>query len=180
MEVGEIVTVGVLVGEGLTLGVVVSVTVGEGDVEGVTVGEGELVGVIVTVGNMLGVTEGVPIGSIAERLFCGWGVVLPTKSEELLFVSSPFPINSSAPPEAIEEAVEVGFAFLSTLVEAIGTDNDVPSPKVFVTVPNETASINVPVFVGSFLRPMLLLLATVSVEVLSQVSVAEREVWHQR
>ena len=56
---------------GLTLGVVVRVTVGEGDVEGVTVGEGELVGVIVTVGNMLGVTEGVPIGSIAERLFCG-------------------------------------------------------------------------------------------------------------
>ena len=95
-------------------------------------------------------------------------------------MSSAFPKNSSIPPEPIEIEVEEEFAFLSTLVEAVGTVNDVPSPRVLVTVPKETASIRVPVFAGSFLIPTLLLLLTVSAEDLSQVNVEDSEALHHK
>lgn len=180
--------VGVKVDVGLTLGVVVAVMVGEGVVVTVKVGEIESVGdgvfvgvkVAVGMGERLGVTEGAPIGSIGEALFCGCGKDLATKSEELLFVSSAFPINSSIPPTAIETLVEDVLAFLSTLVEAVGAVSDRPSPRLFVTVPKVTESTRVPVFNAPFLSPMLLLLAIDPLVERSQLRVVARFALHHR
>lgn len=169
-------TLGISVGVGLATEVGLGSVVGEGVRLGISVGDGVVEGSSVGLGVCDGVTEGAPTGSVEDALFCGCEVVLATKSALLLFVSSPFPPNSSSPPEPIEASVDDGFAFLSTLDEAVGTIKDVPSPSGLSGAPNVIASTKVPVFAGSFLMPKLLLLPTVSVDVLSQVSVADRDV----
>lgn len=98
----------------------------------------------------------------------------------LLSVSSPFPANSSTPPDPIDVASDSEFAFLSTLELAAGAIKELPSPSELVTVPKVTASTSAPVSAGSFLRPTLLLLETVSAEILSHVKLPERAVLHHR
>lgn len=101
------------------------------------------------------------------------------KSLALLSVSSPFPALTSAPLVMLS-AVEEELAFLSTLVFAAGAVREIPSPNVFVTVPNVTASTTAPVLRGPFLKATLLLLETVPPVLLSQSNVAESPLLHHR
>ncbi len=167
--VGERVGEGVVVGDGERVGV--------GVAEGVGLAEGSVVGVGETDGEGDGL---VSAGSREEREFCGCGVLLLTKSEELLSVSSPFPPNSSTPPGPIDVASEDEFAFLSTLELAVGAIRDVPSPKVVPGVPKVTASTTVPEASDPLIKAKLLLFAIVPLPLPSQVKLEERLVLHQR
>lgn len=144
------------VGLGLASGVGLGSTVGDG----LTTGEGDASGV--GDGDGSGVGEGERAGSTADWEFWGCGTVLPTKSVLLLSVSSPFPANSSLPPEPILVSSEVELAFLSALVLASGAAKDVPSPKGFAGAPKVTASTSTPSFKVPLTTATLLLFETVA------------------
>lgn len=132
---GLVVTVGL--GVKVEVGVTLGSSVGEGVTEGVSLGVGEAVGLGVTDG----VTEGAPTGSIAEAEFWGldtFGATCLTKSTELLFVSSPFPANSSVPPVPISASKEFEEAFRSRLLLSIGLSNGVVSLVAEVPMPKRS------------------------------------------
>lgn len=107
-------------------------------------------------------------------------MALETKSDELLLVSSLFPINSSVPPIPIDEAVEDELAFLSTLVPPAGSAKEVPSPKVVPGFPILTASITIPAASEPSIIAKLLSLAIVPLPLLSHNKEGLRLVLHQR
>lgn len=101
----------------VTVGVGVGSSVGDVVTVGVRVGEGVCVGSLVGDGAMVGVGTGASRG---DALFCGWAIVLRTKSLPLLSESSPLPFNSSVPPILSDSCVDAADAFRSMLPSAAG------------------------------------------------------------